>query len=536
MNEEQELPQGWMTLNLGEVAFVTKLAGFEYTKFVTYTPDGDLPVIKAENVSKQGFRHTNFSFVKSESVSSLTRSIVNAGDLLMSFVGSVGQVARVPEDRQYFLGPNVAMIRLQSAFVDEKYAELYLRSPIATEIVKASSKSTTQASISMGQIRILPLVVAPLPEQRRIVAKLEELFSKLDAGVAAVRRTQALLKRYRQSVLHAAVTGELTRAWREAHPPAPTETGAALLQRIRAERRAQWEAAQVAKRGGQLPLGEGWKAKYAEPEEEETETSNLANLPENWVWSNLGFLKSFSLYGPRFSSDDYAPTGISVLRTTDINDSGKVNLSSTPKINLSASDFEKYKVVKGDLLITRTGSLGTLAVFNDDIDAIPGAYLIQYRLVMKELVDYCFLFLKSPNGIGALLKGGAGVGRPNINAPTIEAIPVPLPPLAEQAEIVAEVERRLTVLDALSQTLADELRRAERLRQSILHQAFTGRLVPQDATDEPAAALLARLRETAHSNKTLKTKEIPFALAKEKKPRGRKPVDTTQIDFSFSND
>jgi type I restriction enzyme S subunit len=101
---------------------------------------------------------------------------------------------------------------------------------------------------------------------------------------------------------------------------------------------------------------------------------------------------------------------------------------------------------------------------------------------------------------------------------------------------VAEVERRLTVLDALSQTLADELRRAERLRQSILHQAFTGRLVPQDATDEPAAALLARLRETARSPKTRKTKEIPIALAKEKKPRGRKPFDTTQIDFSFSND
>ena len=123
MEEQQELPQGWMTLNLGDIAFVTKLAGFEYTKFVTYTPEGDLPVIKAENVSKQGFRHTNFSFVKSESVNHLTRSMVNAGDLLMSFVGSVGQVARVPEGRQYFLGPNVAMIRLQAAFIDARYAE-----------------------------------------------------------------------------------------------------------------------------------------------------------------------------------------------------------------------------------------------------------------------------------------------------------------------------------------------------------------------------------------------------------------------------
>ena len=84
--------------------------------------------------------------------------------------------------------------------------------------------------------------------------------------------------------------------------------------------------------------------------------------------------------------------------------------------------------------------------------------------------------------------------------------------MAEQAEIVAEVERHLTVLDALSKTLTDELKRAERLRQSILHRAFTGRLVPQDATDEPAAALLARLRET------------PAAPAKTKAGRGRKAV------------
>ena len=117
------------------------------------------------------------------------------------------------------------------------------------------------------------------------MAKLEELFSKLDAGVAAMRRTQALLKRYRQSVLHAAVTGELTRAWREAHPTAPAVTGAALLQHIRAERRAQWEAAQVAKRGGQLPLGDGWKSRYVEPEA--VDAAGLPELPEGWAWARL---------------------------------------------------------------------------------------------------------------------------------------------------------------------------------------------------------------------------------------------------------
>ena len=100
----------------------------------------------------------------------------------------------------------------------------------------------------------------------------------------------------------------------------------------------------------------------------------------------------------------------------------------------------------------------------------------------------------------------------SINLSKLSEFPVPLPPLAEQAEIVREVEARISTLDNLELTLTDELKRAERLRQSILHRAFTGRLVPQDATDEPAAALLARLRET------------PAAPAKTKAGRGRKAV------------
>ncbi|OGX89471.1 hypothetical protein BEN47_19680 [Hymenobacter lapidarius] len=126
---------------------------------------------------------------------------------------------------------------------------LFFSLPGYLKAIHKVTSAVTVKHLSSRSISEIPLPLPPLPEQRRIVAKLEELFSRLDAGVAAVRRSQALLKRYRQSVLHAAVTGELTRAWREAHP-APTETGEALLTRIRAERRAQWEAAQVTKRGG----------------------------------------------------------------------------------------------------------------------------------------------------------------------------------------------------------------------------------------------------------------------------------------------
>jgi type I restriction enzyme S subunit len=129
------------------------------------------------------------------------------------------------------------------------------------------------------------------------------------------------------------------------------------------------------------------------------------------------------------------------------------------------------------LLITRTGSLGTLAIFDDDLEAIPGAYLIQFRLATSPVTTrYLFHFLKSPSGQRYLTAKGAGVGRPNLNAPTIEALAVPLPPLAEQKRIVAEVERRLSVIDELETVVTANLARATHLRQSVLQHAFASEL------------------------------------------------------------
>ena len=212
--------------------------------------------------------------------------------------------------------------------------------------------------------------------------------------------------------------------------------------------------------------------------------------------TNLECLKEYSLYGPRYSSDDYVEDGVPVLRTTDISLSGRVNLKSAPRLRLSNADLKRFKLERGDLVVTRTGSLGTLAVFDDAVDAIPGAYLIHYRLAAPLITSWYISFvLRSPAGQRRLLSGGAGVGRPNLNAPTIDSIELPLPPLAEQHRIVAEVERRLSVVDELEATVEKNLARCARLRQSILKMAFEGRLVPQDPNDEPASVLLDRIRE-----------------------------------------
>ncbi len=490
----------WERIELGKIATIQN--GFPFkSELFSPTPDG-MPLIRIRDVGEDA----SDTFYRGEYPNEF---VVNAGDLLVGMDGDFKSA--IWNGPASLLNQRVCRIQLNNGLYDFKF--LYFALPGYLKAIHKVTSAVTVKHLSSRSISEIPLPLPPLPEQRRIVAKLEELFSKLDAGVAAVRRTQTLLKRYRQSVLHAAVTGELTRAWRETHPTAPTESGAALLQRIRAERRAQWEAAQVAKRGGQLPLGEGWKLKYAEPEAVDTE--GLPELPEGWAWTNVAQLGEVSGGLTKNAKRAAHELKLPYLRVANVQ-ANELRLSEIEYTGVTESEIPRTLLRKGDLLVVEgNGSpdqIGRVAIWDGSISpCLHQNHLIKVRLHYVNQGSYVLHWLLSKEGRDYIRQVASSTsGLYTLSISKIEALPVPLPPLAEQAEIVAEVERRLTVLDALSQTLTDELKRAERLRQSILHRAFTGRLVPQDAIDEPAAALLARLRDT------------PAVPAKAKAGRGRK--------------
>lgn len=370
---------------------------------------------------------------------------------------------------------------------------------------------------SAGQLRVpeeflegLYLPVPPSAEQTRIADRIDELFTDLAAGVVALERVKKKLKRYRSAVLHAAVTGRLTAAWRKKRDADrnlgrggsktagegtsdTTETGDQLLASILVERRRKWEERTLAKykNAGRTPP-KNWQERYVDPSPLNTERQS--ELPKGWCWANLECVKEFSMYGPRFSSDAYTPTGVRVLRTTDFDDHGNIDLTTPPCLSLSPDQFEQYKLVPGDVLVTRTGSLGTVAVFQGGADSIAAAFLIYYRLNDCILSSYAFISLRAPTAQADLVGRGTGVGRPNLNIPAIDTIPIALPPLAEQSAIVEAVNEKLSQIDKMEIEVERGLARAARLRQSILKAAFSGELVPQDPADEPANAMLERIK------------------------------------------
>ena len=197
-------------VNIDTLAFVTKLAGFEYTKFVKYDDDGDLAVIKAENAGPFGYKTTDYSKVKSETVEHLTRSKVRAGDLLMVFVGAgTANVAIVPDDQPYFLGPNIAMIRIESSYALPEYLEIYLRSSVGKGAAMSFAKAVAQPSLSMGSIRMVPVLLPNIEEQKVIVDVVNQKIDSLSRLETELETQLAKAERNKQSILASAFSGAL---------------------------------------------------------------------------------------------------------------------------------------------------------------------------------------------------------------------------------------------------------------------------------------------------------------------------------------
>ena len=486
---ENIVPKGWQRCVLPDF---TRIVMGQSPPSKTYNRNGDgLPFFQGKAEFGDLFPTINL-------YCSQPSKIAKQGATLLSVRAPVGPTNLV--QHECCIGRGLAALH-PCGKIEPKFL-LYLFRSIQPTLSGKGTGSTFKA-ITKGFVEGLEFDLPPLPEQQRIVTKVEELFSELDKGVESLKTARAKLNVYRQAVLKHAFEGKLTAQWREENKD-KLETPEQLLARIQQEREARYEQ--------QL---QEWKAEIKEREERGKSgkkpqrpkklakvtglahdvTAKLPPLPKSWMWEKLGWMTCGVEYGTAAKS---TTTGrVPVLRMGNIQNA-KFDWADLVYTS-GDTEIAQYRLHDGDVLFNRTNSpelVGKTAIYKGERPAVFAGYLIRVNHI-RAVVDaqYLNLFLNShvARQHGNSVKTD-GVNQSNINGAKLSNYPFPYCSIEEQREVASILEKTFSVLDETEAEVVQELQKAAALRQSILKKAFSGQLVPQDPDAESASVLLERIK------------------------------------------
>jgi type I restriction enzyme S subunit len=427
---------------------------------------------------------------------SRARQRIRPHDVLVSMTRpNLNAVAIVPEDFEDSVGTTGFDV-LRTQFIEPRWLFYFVQTSAFVESMSMLVQGALYPAIRPKDIRTYRIPIAPIPEEQRIVEEIEKQFTRLDAAVAALKRVQVNLKRYRAAVLKAACEGrlvptetELARRENRSYEPA-----SALLERILAERRSHLQVTQ--KRDSSSAINSLGTARRKARDEESLgpDVAHLPPLPEGWVWTSLGQVFSVhvgatpSRAKPEFWGGDVpwvssGEVGFCRIRETREKITG-LGLTQTSTLTHPIGTVLLGMIWEGK---TR----GQVAIL--EIEACNNQNSAAIRVSDTPIPpEYVYRFLEGE--YERTRRRSSGGNQPALNKERVKAIPFPLPPLAEIQRIAAEVERCCSFMDQLENQVEFDLEKAERLRQAVLKKAFEGRLVRQNADDEPASVLLERIR------------------------------------------
>lgn len=465
-----KLPADWRWATIGEIADTT--SGGTPSRGNSAYFAGTIPWVKSGELNDSIVTCTE-ECISEEAIRNSSAKVFLKGTPLVALYGAtVGRTGILGMDAA--TNQAICAIMPHPSECTVKYIVWWLQSQ--RENLISLSAGGAQRNISQAIVRAYPIPLAPVSEQQSIVDAIETQLTRLDAAVAALKRVQANLRRYRAAVLKAACEGrlvpteaELAQVEGRAYEPA-----AALLERILAERRAKWQASHPGK-------------KYKEPAG--PDVSGLPELPEGWCWATVEQLAAAEPnsitdgpFGSNLKTEHYTGDGPRVIRLQNIGDGQFIDEYA----HISHSHFEKllrHQVLAGDIVIAALGTeLPRACIVPDFVGpAIVKADCIRFKADLQVAhVEFVHSALNSRTVKSIAASIIHGVGRPRLNQQEVKALPIPLPPRVEQDRIVEALQGRLSILAHLNTQLNQQAVRSNRLRRSILKRAFSGQLTEQD--------------------------------------------------------
>jgi len=459
VDEPWQLPEGWRWERLGDLG--DWYGGGTPSKAVAeYWTDGDIPWVSPKDMKRFDLNDTEDHITSAAVLGSSTKlvpaqsviCVMRSGILKHSFpVAVTGKPMTLNQDlRAVHPRRDVA----------PRYLAYYLRRAAQSILHECSKDGTTVDSIDAVQLMQVPVPLPPeVGKQVAIADRIDFLFAEVGEAEAALANARAGVETYRKSLLKAAVTGELTADWRRQNPPC--ETGAELLQRILAERRARWEADP-----------KNARKKYVEPAEPDTD--ELPDLPEGWTWASVAQLGPVVTGGTPPSTDKFAFTGdIPFFTPADLNP-GYGLLSTARKISEDALSNLR-PVPAYSVLVTCIGA----TIGKTGLSLVAGATNQQINAICIDdplLADYVFAYFDGPVGRALVIDSASATTLPILNKGDFSRLRVPLPPMDEFRQISRLLASSRSSHPAVALSTNQTLELASVLRQSILAAAFRGEL------------------------------------------------------------
>ncbi|HMT94313.1 restriction endonuclease subunit S [uncultured Thiothrix sp.] len=458
----------WVEVELESICTRITKGGTPTTYGFSFKKEG-INFIKVESISN-GVINPNYitDFISEEAHAYQIKSQLSTGDLLFSIAGTIGRTCIVNEA---ILPANtnqaLSIIRVYEKITSAKFIKFQLDS-FVSQITKNKARGGAMNNISLGDLKKLKTIIPPIPEQRAIVAKIEQLFSELDNGIANLKAAQSKLGVYRQAVLKQAFEGELTREW------------------------------------GGKSLGIAHT-----PEIEQLVFED--KIPDGWIWTNLGSVCNVSGGLTKNSKRQDLSSQYPFLRVANVY-SNKLILDEIHYIGVKESELNRVLLKENDLLIVEgNGSIdqiGRVAIWRNEIkNCVHQNHLIKARPLDYIGPKYVLYFLTSKKGRDLIIQEASSTsGLHTLSLSKVSNLKIPLCPVEEQNQIVQEIEARLSVCDKLAEIIQTSLQQAEALRQSILKKAFEGRLLTSTELQAcrkepdwtPAQQLLEQIKKNAN--------------------------------------
>lgn len=453
--EIHSLPGQWEWTELGSICDAINGRAFKSTEW----QEAGIPIIRIQNLKNTD---APFNYFQGELES---RHTIKGGDLLFAWSGTPGTSfgAHIWRGPDAALNQHIFKIEFDQKRIDKVFFCHALNQNVS-RYVKQAQGGVGLAHITKNKFLASKIPLPPLHMQKRIVAEIEKQVSRLDEAVTNLKRVKANLKRYRASVLKAAVEGRLveTEAEIARREGREYETGKQLLERILETRRREWKG----------------KGQYKEPSA--PDVSELPEVPEGWAWGTVEQISGKVVDGVH-KKPNYIESGIPFVTVRNLTAGSGISFE---RINyVSQQDHESFckrtNPQRGDILITKDGTLGVVRLVDTDRPFSIFVSVILVKPVDYSLSHYLVLALESPVVQRQMVPKGSGLQHIHLEDLRVDCIP--LPPLAEQQRIVAEVDRRLSLVRETEAQVEANLKRAERLRQSVLQKAFSGELVRDEA-------------------------------------------------------